>query len=49
MRVFYYIELSIRYGIIKLQMWQMKRKLEKDLNLPPSDFSTVFEEIRNDR
>lgn len=49
MRVFYYIDLSIRYGIIRLQMWQMKRKLEKDLNLPPSDFSTVFEEIRNDR
>lgn len=49
MRVFYYIDLSIRYGIIRFQLWQMKRKLEKDLNLPPSDFSTVFEEIQNDR
>ena len=49
MRVFYYIDLQFRYGIIRLQMWQMKRKLEKDLNLLPSDFSSILEEIRNDK
>ena len=49
MRVFAYVDLQIRYLGIKFQMWQMKRKLEKQLDLPPSNFSTIFEEIRNDK
>jgi hypothetical protein len=49
MRVFAYIDLQFRYLGIKFQMWQMKRQLEKQLDLPPTNFSTIFEEIRNDK
>lgn len=49
MRVFAYLDLQIRYLGIKFKMWQMKRELEKQLDLPPSNFSTIFEEIRNDK
>lgn len=49
MRVFAYIDLQFRYLGIKFQMWKMKRKLEKQLDLPPTKFSTIFEEIRNDK
>ena len=49
MRVFAYIDLQFRYLGVKFQMWQMKRKLEKQLDLPPTNFSTIFEEIKNDK
>jgi len=49
MRVFTYLDLQLRYFGIKVQMWRMKRQLEKQLNLPPTDFSSIFEEIRNDK
>lgn len=47
MRVFAYIDLEFRYLGVKYQMWKMKRKLEKDLHLPPTKFSTIFEDIKN--
>jgi len=49
MRVFTYLDLQLRYFGIKVQMWRMKRQLEKQLDLPPTDFSSIFEEIRNDK
>jgi len=48
MRVFTYIELTIRYQVIKVQMWRMKRRLEKDLGLPPTDFRSIFTELDQD-
>jgi hypothetical protein len=48
MRVFQYIDLEIRYFGVKVQMWRMKRQLEKKLHLPPTNFSSVFQEIEND-
>ena len=49
MRVFTYLDLQLRYFGIKVQMWQMKRRLEKQLDLPPTNFSTIFEEFKNDK
>jgi len=49
MRVFAYIDLELRYLGIKFQMWRIKRKLEDQLNFPPTNFSTIFEEIQNDK
>ena len=49
MRVFAYIDLQFRYLGIKFKMWQMKRRLEKQLDLPPTNFSTIFEEFKNDK
>lgn len=49
MRAFTYLDLQLRYFGIKVQMWRMKRQLEKQLDLPPTDFSSIFEEIRNDK
>jgi len=47
MRVFAYIDLQIRYMGIKFKMWQMKRQLEKQLDLPPSNFSTLLKDLTN--
>jgi hypothetical protein len=47
MRVFQYIELEIKYAWVKFRMWQMKRQLEKDLNLPASNFSALIKDINN--
>ena len=49
MRVFQYLDLEIRYFGVKVQMWRMKRQLEKQLHLPPTDFRSVFQEIDNDK
>ena len=34
MRVFVYINLTIRYSLIRMQMYMMKRRLERQLGLP---------------
>lgn len=39
LRLVRYIELSLRYEIIKVQMWFMKRKLERQLGIPPKNWS----------
>jgi hypothetical protein len=49
MRVFAYLDLQIRFLGVKFKMWQMKRRLEKQLDLPPTNFSTIFEEFKNDK
>lgn len=48
MRVFAYLDLQIRFFGVRFKMWQMKRQLEKQLGLPPTDFSTVFKEVNDD-
>jgi len=45
-RVFVYFDLQIRYLVVKFKMWQMKRRLEKQLGLPTTKFSTVIEELK---
>ena len=47
MRVFAYWDLNLRYAWIRVRMWQMKRRLERDLHLHRSDFSSVLEDIKN--
>lgn len=47
MRVFAYLDLQLRYTVIKFKMWQMKRRLEKQLDLPPSNFSTLLKDLTN--
>ena len=39
LRVFQYLDIFIKYRIIKIRMWSMKKKLEKQLGLPPRDWS----------
>lgn len=39
LRVFQYLDIFIKYRIIKIRMWFMKKKLEKQLGLPPRDWS----------
>lgn len=47
MRVFAYADLQLRYAWVRVRMWQMKRRLERDLHLHPTDFSQVLEDIKN--
>lgn len=39
LRLIRFIEISIKYEIVKVRMWFLKRKLEKELNLPSKDWS----------
>ena len=39
LRVFQYLDIFIKYRIIKIRMWSMKKKLEKQLGFPPRDWS----------
>jgi hypothetical protein len=47
LRVFAYLDMQMRFMVIKFKMWQMKRKLEKQLDLPPSNFSTLIKDLTN--
>jgi len=47
LRLVAYLDLKYRYQIIKLQMWFMKRKLEKQLNLPNKDWNDFIKEMEN--
>lgn len=38
LRLISYVDLIIRFEIIKIKMRFLKRKLEKELNLPPKDW-----------
>lgn len=38
MRIFLYLDILLKYQVIKVRMWFMKKKLEKQLNLPPKDW-----------
>jgi hypothetical protein len=47
MRLFSYVDLNIRYTWIKIQMFFMKRKLEKQLDIARSSFKKEIEELAN--
>jgi len=38
LRVIRYVDLTINYQIIRFKMWRLKRKLERELGLPPRDW-----------
>lgn len=44
LRLFAYLDLQVRYAIIRFKMKRMQRKLEKQLGLPAKD----WEEFLND-
>jgi hypothetical protein len=37
-KLIYYLDLQLRYLIIKIRMWFFKMKLKKQLNLPPRNW-----------
>lgn len=37
-KLIFYLDLQLRYLVIKVKMWFLKKKLEKQLNLPPRDW-----------
>jgi hypothetical protein len=47
LRLIAYLDLKYRYQIIKLQMWFMKRRLERQLNLPNKDWNDFIKEMEN--
>jgi len=48
MRLFNYADLELRYFVIRVKMWMMRRKLEKQLNLPTSNFKAQFKDLTDD-
>ena len=48
MRLFVYMDLELRFTWVKFRIWMMKRKLKKQLGLPPTNFSKIKEEFKND-
>jgi hypothetical protein len=47
-RLFSYVDLNIRYTWIEIQMFFMKRNLEKELNLPRTSLKKEIEEHLNE-
>ena len=39
MRIVQYAELQVKYAYVKVKMYQMKRRLERELTLPPKNWS----------
>ena len=39
MRLVSYADLQVKYAYVKVRMYRMKRKLERELNLPAKDWS----------
>lgn len=46
MRVFVYLELQIKYAYIRIQMWQMKRKLKAQLSVQTEEFLKEYDAKR---
>jgi len=48
MRLFVYMDLELRYFVIKLRMWRMKKQLEKELGIPSKKFTEDYYNGRGD-
>ena len=48
LRLFAYMDLELRFKWVKFRLWMMKRKLRKQLGLPPTNFSKLQEDLKND-
>lgn len=48
MRLFVYIDLQLKYAIVKIKMFAMKKRLEKQLNLPNLNHSKLGK-LENDK
>lgn len=46
LRVFVYLELQIKYAYIRIQMWQMKRKLKAQLSVQTEEFLKEYDAKR---
>lgn len=46
MRVFVYLELQIKYAYVRVQMWQMKRKLKAQLTTQTEEFLKEYDAKR---
>lgn len=36
LKLIFYLDLLLKYQIVKVQMWSMRKKLERELNIPPN-------------
>ena len=45
LRLITYLDIKYRYQIIKIQMWFMKKRLERQLNLPNKDWNDFIKEM----
>ena len=48
LRLFAYMDLELRFTWVKFRLWMMKRKLRKQLGIPPTNFSKIQEDLKND-
>ncbi len=48
MRLFVYLDLELRYFIVKVKMWKMKKQLEKELGIPSKKFTQDYYNGRGD-
>ena len=45
LRLITYLDIKYRYQIIKIQMWFMKKRLERQLNLPTKDWNDFVKDM----
>jgi len=47
-RIFQYIDLQLRYVVIRIQMRILQRKLEKQLGIPHKNYDKFLEDYPNE-
>jgi len=45
LRLIAYLDIKYRYQIIKMKMWFMKKRLERQLNLPTKDWNDFIKDM----
>ena len=48
LRLFAYMDLELRFTWVTVRLWMMKRKLRTQLGIPPTNFSKLQEDLKND-
>lgn len=49
MRFFAYVDLEIRYALVKFRMELVRRKLKRQLDKDNAEINKLIEELKNDR
>jgi|MDSZ01.1.fsa_nt_gb hypothetical protein len=49
MRIFVYLDLTLRHWSIKFKLWMIRRRLEKKLNFPRTNLFKHFQETFNEQ
>lgn len=47
MRLFRFIDLQLQYAVVRIKMWWIKKRYEKELKLPLKNLKKILEENKH--